>query len=702
MDSRIYSILLKLLLISQIVLSQVDQNEANNNANEGALKLIGNIPRSGGDDEMNAEDLEDPENNTDYWVGVVSLVAIPGIFVALSMLLCPFWTICRCCECCCCKKKKPKEEIKKCSIYTPFFIVFACLIVIVTFAAIAYGANVDFSGALLHNEGEGEDGNLFSVAEDLTEDATTKMNQIRNITVDIKDSIITGIADVQVLLADTSILNEGSNTLIATLDSIALLWDNYNVTTDHNGETYSFSCGFCQTFSDRISNISLQIQDQTDEIFADLNNTVTSVDSALVQTENETVAQMDEFISTITDVRDDAENAETDVKDARPDVEDYDDQRKLAYNILFVIPLFPIIFVLIGGILKKSLCFTIAYVLMWLSCTMMWLLLAIHLPIAVLLNDTCNYLDIVDANVTATYDNEAGQLFQACLTNERLVDTFNLSRFLNFTNEIPFPDLGNVSDNFDFSQLTQFETDANNTDFTTFYEAGDDALESIAALCEASPTAFANNYGPGYEKYYSRANISSLTPSNYYAANEPNQPQETLQDLKDVLGAEAASIASFELAVEKIQANLSSVTVIVSQLENDTQTLVNRVENADELLEPLFLNVEDLADTARCGFIGEAYLDTKAVMCSGVLGALSRIVVSMFVIAILSLFSCCITIKLVRKVEWFQLQKKEDKEKKLQQSFQPNQPNIIVMQPPGPGNNNNIPNQGIYYNNANI
>lgn len=717
MDSKLLLLLVKVLLVSQIVLSQSNQDKANNEANEGALKIIGNLPRSGGDNEMNKEDLESPQENRDYWVGIVSFIVVPVIFVVLSMLLCPIWSLCRCCECCCCKKKKPKEEIKKCSIYAPFFIVVACLIVIVVMSAIAYGANVDFSGSLLHNQGgesgessnsgnstesnqENENNNLLSVIEDLTSDTSNKMNEIRNITIDIKDHVISGISDVKSILNNTSPLKQGANELVTTLNDIGLIWNDHNISSvAPNGETYTFQCGPCQEFSNKITNLSSLLQDQTSEAFGNLNNTVQTVEESLDETKNDTITQIDEFLSQITDFRDEAEKVETEVQDQRPNIKNYDNQRKLLYNILFVIPLFPIIFVLIGGVLKKSVCFTISYVLMWCSCTIMWLLLAIHLPITVLLNDSCNYLDVVDQNVTAVYDNEIGKIFQACLTDEKLVETLNLSQYLNFSGKLNFPDLSNLTDNFDFSPLAQIQTEINNTinDDTIFYQPGNDALSAIDDLCEASPTAQAGGYD---DIDYDRNNIKDLTSQDYYDENSISSAEreayENLEYLKNLVLVENTTISKFISTLNKIQANVTSVAGIAYELQNDTQTLVNQVDNAPALLAPLLYATNDLIDSAKCGFIGEAYFDTKTVLCSAVLGSLSRIVVSMFIIAILSLFSCLITIKLVRKVEWFQLQKEQDKQEKLQQSFQPNQPTILVMQPPGPGNNHMV-NQGFHY-----
>merc|ERR1712244_196851 len=175
-----------------------------------------------------------------------------------------------------------------------------------------------------------------------------------------------------------------------------------------------------------------------------------------------------------------------------------------------------------------------------------------------------------------------------------------------------------------------------------------------------------------------------------------------------LLDAESSSISAFNQTVNEIQADVAAVTDKVSDITLDTQQLVDDVDNASTILDPLFVKVDVLINETECSFIGDAYLDTKAVMCQSVLGALSRIVVAMFVIAVLSVFGCLISIKLVRRVEWLQVQKKDDKDNKLRQSFQPNKPTIVLMQPQRgsmighggyqPGGNIVNPAQGVYYN----
>jgi len=622
---------------------------------------------------MDIEDFEGEDFT--YWYGIASLVAVPMIFVVLSLVVAPLWSLCRCCKCCCCKLKEPKNDITSCQIYTPFFLVFACIIAIIAMAAIGYGANVDFSGALLFNDGTGEDGNLYDVAETLMVDTSSKMNVILNITMELRYGIVSAVEGVQEILGDTSVLSVGSMSLISTLYNVSALWGGYVVTSEYEGEQYSFECEFCSSISETIQNITVEIDSQIGPIFEDLDDTVSEIEGSLVDVENETLHQMDLFIDVIAKVRDGVENVEEAVTDSREQVETHNGHREMAYNVVFAIPLISIIYLLFGGVLKKPVCFTMAYCYLWFSCTLMWALLAVHLPIAVLLNDSCDFLDIVDQNVSDAVG-EDGQVMDACLAAEPLADTLGLSGYLNFTEVITFPSLGNISEQFQFEQLTAFEDEAFSTNFTTFYSEGDEALLIINNLTALSPRSVG--------EVWSRDNISALNSTWYYPSNstEATETRDLLDDLQGLLLAEEATLSAFADTISKIQANLSAVNDQAYWLQQDVQGLVNNVENASDLLNPLFDSVHDMEEAAECGFVGDAYYDTKAVMCSAVLGSLARIVVAMFVIAVLSMFGCMWSIQLVRRVHWWQEQKRQEKDDKLQQAVQPKKPSIILMRQP--------------------
>ena len=562
-------------------------------------------------------------------------------------------------------------------------------------SAIGYGANVDFSGALLYNDGEGEDGNLFGVAQTLMSDASSKMNEVRNISLDMKEGISDAVSGVRVILNDTSILSVGTTLLISTLNDTAYRWTGYYITANGtNGETYEFECEFCSTFGETIGNITTEINEQLGPVLDDLDNTVTEISSSLVDSEGEILNQTEFFIGTITEARDAVEDAEDLVTDIRDMVEMHNGHRELSYNIIFAIPLIAIVYLLFGGVLKQPMCFTCAYCYLWFSCTLMWLLLATHLPIAVLLNDSCNFLEVMDQNISGNIDGTEGEVLEACFNGEPLVETLGLSSFLNFTEIIEFPSFGNISENFQFGQLDAFEGDAFSTNFTTFYVAGDEALEMINNLTSASPNADGT--------VWTRDNIDDLNSSVYYQETEQSNgtnwgfmttaeadefdedmgQKETLDYLQGQMMAEETSISAFNRTVYDIRADLTVVDDQVVWLQESVEELVNNVENASVLLTPVFDSVHDMEMAAECGFVGDAYQNTKAVMCSAVLGSLSRIVVAMFVIAVLSMFGCMWSIKLVRRVDHWQRQKREEKEEKLQQSMQPKKRSIILMQQP--------------------
>jgi len=702
------------LIASICVHSQSNQEEANSRANEGALKAIGysaTLRNLYGASEMNADDFNfsDEEYDWEYWKGIAFLVCIPLAFAGLSVLICPLWTLCRCCKCCCCKKKQPRKDVTLCSIYVPYFIIFASVVAVVAMVAMAYGANIDFSKALLTDE----EGNLYGVAETLMSDGVHKAGTIQEITGDLRSGIIDAIDGVQSFLNDTDVLSVGSSSLITMLSSISALWSDYTIVTEHNGTTYEFECTFCETFSSEVAIISTQIETQVGPIFSDLNITVNEIDVSLVGVEAEIIAQVDAFMFQIEEVQLSLVETEGEVEKQREMVELHNGHRELAYNIIFAIPLIAIVFILFGGILKKPLCFSLSYVCLWFTCTLMWLLLAVHLPLAVLLNDACNFLDVADQNFSAVFPQtmdagnaSVGELFDACVADEGLTDTLGLSEFLNFTQQITFPSLGNISQEFQFTELIAFEDDAFSTNFTTFYATGDAALLTINNLTAHSPLALGGD--GALLVHWDRSNVAALNSTAYYPIN--TDAQEALDELKGVLEAESLSIEAFSDTVERIQSNVSAVSAAAASIEADVQDLVSAVDNTSALLSPLFASVAEMDSEARCGFIGSAYRDTKAVMCSAVLGSLSRIVVSMLVIAFLSLFACLCSVKLVRRVEWWQTQKREEKEDKLQQSFQPNKQKIIVMQQQpqlgayqpggnhGHGHGHMPQSQGMYYN----
>jgi archaellum component FlaC len=663
-------IILALVLISCLLCvvqsQQEEADKANEEANARSLQILENLPRYQANTELDLADINGIKDGTDYSypIGIASVAGACLVIPLLGILICPFWCLCRTCQCCCCKKNPPKSKITAKNIWCPYIFMLLLSITMVVMAGIAYSANKDFSDALI----EGKEQNLFQVGINVMDDGASQLMAIASEMEDLKISIMDIVEAVQEILNNTSILEVGTNTLLSMLGSIATLWADYNVTATYNSNTYTFVCDFCTTISDEVSTVESEISDQTDTVFADLSDTISNINTSLIGAVGEIVDLLDQFIelmNTTTDTISTQRDYAND--DVKPQVEKLNNMRELAYMVLFAIPLVPIVFVLLGGLCKKPICFTINYILLWLSFTIMFILLAIHVGIAVVLQDICVFSDKVEKNVTMYLTDEKGLIIESCLSDTKLLDALNMSSMLNFSGQISFPDFGDISEQFTFADLVSFEDSANDVDIDTFYEQGDEALEAINNLT--------------YPDAWARDNVSSLDPVDYYPNN--TDPYDVLVAAQEVVLAESAAITAFNDTLNNIRANLSNVLDQVDEIQESTQQLVDDVNNASTLLTPLFDQVDDIIDSIRCGFLGDGYYESKAIMCgSGVLGSLARIVVAMMVVGICAVFSCCCSASMVRRIEWYNKQLKEEEElQKYPQQVQ--QPIVMVMPQPG-------------------
>ena len=127
------------------------------------------------------------------------------------------------------------------------------------------------------------------------------------------------------------------------------------------GETYTFPCNVCTTITTELTNVRIEIINATSPVFADLDSMVDSVNDQLLSSVspiNDTIVDVRKLVvdvrdGTVEDVND--QYQEYVVKDAT----NYNDQRELAYNLMFAIPLLPLIFAILGMAFKKPYCFTL-------------------------------------------------------------------------------------------------------------------------------------------------------------------------------------------------------------------------------------------------------------------------------------------------------------------------------------------------------
>ncbi len=213
-----------------------------------------------------------------------------------------------------------------------------------------------------------------------------------------------------------------------------------------------------------------------------------------------------------------------------------------------------------------------------------------------------------------------------CLDDDRLVEILGLDDQLSFTDNIEFPEMGDVAEDFQFDGFSNFSDDAQTVDYTTFYGPGNDALDGINQLiadCLETVTvssvvvydyaACTANKG----RHYGRSNYTGIDPSDYYDPSDAlsEQQWEAMANLTDVLYVETLTLSAFEDVADDIKAEIQAVVDQSAVIENDTAAAVDRVNDAEAVLDPVFVIVDGIVDTARCGFVGDGYLDIHHVLC---------------------------------------------------------------------------------------
>jgi hypothetical protein len=180
----------------------------------------------------------------------------------------------------------------------------------------------------------------------------------------------------------------------------------------------------------------------------------------------------------------------------------YDSFRNTAVFVLLALPCLALLAAFAGAALVSPVPFTAYYWVGYIASFFVFLLFAVHLPLAVVVQDTCAYMASVDADfgkVDALGD--GGTFLNASIYNRSLIDAFNLSAQLDFVNQINF-DVPDVRANFTFAPITNFTSAVLALSLQTF---GFDAQLLTNALVALNATSSLCS-PPGA---YTRANVQS-------------------------------------------------------------------------------------------------------------------------------------------------------------------------------------------------
>jgi hypothetical protein len=583
-------------------------------------------------------------------VGVVSGALIFLIFAIIAWLISPIWCICRCCRnkaCCkCCKQEEYPEQLTFKQQWGWFFPVIIFCVLIVPFAGIAYKANKTFSDALVHSD-TGMMTNVGELIENMQEFVDDKVVEP---IVYIKQNLVETVNNVSQLLSDNSVISNGTAGLIVMLNEFEDAWTNYTITVvASDGSNLTFDCGVCTTVGSTVGGIADEIQNQTDPIFKEMNATFTSINNKLIAVNATIVSAISDVTDTLQDLSDTLGDANDDIEDDyTPMVEDMNGTRELAYMILFCFPMLPLAFVISGAFFKKPPLFSISYSLLWFSFILMFFMLGLHLPIALVLNDVCNYLDVGENKGFVTLFNSTfAELLDGCLNDSKIAEVFGVGDDLEFAN-IEFGDIDSVSDAFSFDGLDDFQSELNSTTSDTFGGTVDDLLDTTnTKVSECSCVNSAD--------IYTRDNISNLDPQDYFDKSTETSDYTELYTYRNTTiiayTAETATIAAFELVISSMVANLTAISAAADAVENTTDDFVTSLAKSENLTKPIIEMANAVIENGTCGFVGDSYMKiVDENICGDINSSLATMIMSMLLIGVFAFGACIPAIKMVRKI----------------------------------------------------
>ena len=474
-------------------------------------------------------------------------------------------------------------------------------------------------------------------------------------------------------------LSEGHRELGAT-------WDQFNVTGNvtlaqsnaiRNGDpsaaerSKSFQPLFAKTIKEQADAAADQIEAGLDSAMGPINGKKGEIETIIVDGANEIIKMIDGAVEQLNDVIEMIDGFQDTVEDKRPMISEKNDLRELGMNIFYGLPAIPMLLVLIGGIFKISALFTISYICFWLISVLMMLPLILILPIGSLMSDMCEFMDSIDENVSATYNESFAQIFDSCMAGEKLTDALDVGAELDEIKGMEFDKFSNLSDNIDASQLQSLTEQVRAADFKSFEDDAIDGLNDAIYsnnMCSQAAAASVPNCQTSTEctsctaltRYSDKWNRTTKPPvdsdgnaiiqcHDYYKTGSTQW--NGMVQLVEGLTMEYSAKKNAQVTRDGIAANLDELMVIVDKAKNITDSAEYEINNAHTLLEPVFVEVEAIMDMATCAFIGDRYREFHHVLCVDVVSHLADAATAMAVIGVMCLVSCCCTVRMVRKAD---------------------------------------------------
>lgn len=588
-------------------------------------------------------------------LGVLSLLA------GIVYCTCSLKIFRRCRSNCCkgCKKKKAelsaeddkaatKKKAKK--IRCQFLCMSVFCIFMLAFAIIGFVANGQFADSITGSGG----------ALDITSDWFVELKAFCNDTrapikfIGKHVSNTIGLV-VLPLLADTTMIDDGTLGLTTMLEDFSLTYSDRTITADDGFNNETFDCAVCTTIADKVNASRDQIILDTQPMFDELSSARTSLSVELAQ-QNESIVDVCTNVDNLIAGAEDGVDMITDIYEdrIRPEISKWSKLRTLIFSCFFAFPLLPIILSVATMVTKKTIFLTIQNGLTWFTCSLISIILGAHLMITVVLSDICELNDVVLTRGITHFDhlkdNTGGDILQACFDNTRLIDVFNMSDQLDFGDAIDLDFDFNTTSAFNLTSLIELRATIAYTTVSTFNGRGDEALQNcndlIAVADEKTPLL-------------TRDNIHSASAATYYTSSgsERDELDILISTAQTTMTLEEDAEVDFTDLVLDMQDDMDVIVNYTDNLRNTIVTIELRFDAIGAQIAPIMVASNMLLDT-RCGFIGTTYRRLDESICLKMAPSIAAMCLSMILVVLMLLPVCCIGLYLKGN-----LQKREDRNK---------------------------------------
>lgn len=368
-----------------------------------------------------------------------------------------------------------------------------------------------------------------------------------------------------------------------------------------------------------VNDVAQSISDAATPAFDTIDTTKGTASNEVVDAETAIQAQITDAQTEVNKLRVDVVKYNADVDDYNDKVKEYEDYRRKVVLAFFLLPIAMVIlwFVLTVGLRKEGGTKCVVCGLFPVG-MMMWLLFLIHLPFAVLVADSCNYLDGVDPYLyrETIFDAKVANTLTACLAQQNLLVPLGVADQLDFGETIVFPVV--------------------TADGLLNVTALDEINSEVQALNRSTFTAYDAN-----AKQTALTQLNGLTSPDSFTfdtieanCNPDNYPSNSgqVRSLKNTIVTALRTETAMDSLLTEIKTNMTVVMTSFNGLKQSTINLLDNLNALQGTITPLLDSAQAVIDSSFCSPLDDDYLQLKQTFCE-------RMIVSIGGLAMASFFA---------------------------------------------------------------